>query len=81
MYVRSDARRLGIGAALLTRLVEIAGQAGFEVLRLETGLAQPEAIAMYEAEGWRPISGFGQYAGSESQRSYELRLDPPGGQR
>jgi putative acetyltransferase len=76
MYVRADARRLGIGAALLNRLVELAPDAGFTVLRLETGLAQPEAIAMYKAAGWRPIEGFGQYAASDSQRNYELRLSP-----
>jgi putative acetyltransferase len=76
MYIRSAFRRLGLGAALLGRLVDVARATGFTVLRLETGLAQPEAIAMYEAAGWRPISGFGQYAGSDTQRSYELRLDP-----
>lgn len=81
MYVRADARRLGIGMALLSQLVAAGRDAGFSVLRLETGGAQPEAIAMYEAAGWRLIDGFGQYAWSDTQRSYELRLDPPGGQR
>ncbi len=74
MYVRAEARRLGIGMRLLTGLVDAGRAAGFSVLRLETGGAQPEAIAMYEAAGWDPISGFGQYAWSDTQRSYELSL-------
>ncbi|MCU1456627.1 MAG: putative GCN5-related N-acetyltransferase [Actinomycetia bacterium] len=74
MYVRQGFRRLGLGAALLRQLVEVARDSGFQVLRLETGLAQPEAIAMYESEGWQPITGFGQYATSGSQRAYELAL-------
>ncbi len=76
MYVRSDFRRLGLGAKLLRQLVSVARDTGFTVVRLETGLAQPEAIAMYESEGWQPISGFGQYAASDSQRAFELRLTP-----
>ena len=30
---------------------------------LETGRAQPEAIALYESSGYTPIPRFGHYAG------------------
>jgi putative acetyltransferase len=34
-------------------------------LQLETGLRQPEAMALYETSGYHPIPNYGMYAGSE----------------
>ena len=48
---------------------------------LETGLAQPEAIALYESSGYIPIPGFGFY--QDSPMVALLRTpgwgDPPAG--
>ena len=43
---------------------------GYRRLALETGLAQPEAIALYESAGYQPLPGFGHYAGDELSRAY-----------
>jgi hypothetical protein len=41
---------------------------------LETGLAQPEAIALYESAGYLPIEGFGHYRDEPSSRSFAKEL-------
>ena len=41
---------------------------------LETGLAQPEAIALYRSAGYRPIDGFGHYKDSPLSRSFARDL-------
>ena len=42
---------------------------------LETGIAQPEAIALYESSGYEPIPGFGYYCGSELSRCFGRVLE------
>lgn len=61
MYVVAAARGLGLARAMLAHLERTAADAGAEVMILETGLAQPEAIALYESSGYTPIAGFGFY--------------------
>ena len=48
MYVAPAARRRGLARAVLAHLEETAARAGADVMVLETGTEQPEAIAMYE---------------------------------
>lgn len=62
MYVRSDWRRCGYAKALLAELERRAAAAGYGAVVLNTGLQQPEAIALYERAGYTPIPGFGHYA-------------------
>ncbi len=61
MYVVPDARRLGIGARVLSALESEARRLGYERLRLETGVRQPEAIALYERAGYCRIDNFAPY--------------------
>jgi ribosomal protein S18 acetylase RimI-like enzyme len=44
------------------------------VIRLETGIHQREAIALYEARGFRKIPPFGPYRDDPVSLCYELRL-------
>jgi len=62
MYVRAPARRRGIARCLLARLEDEARALGATQLRLETGLRQPEAIAMYRSAGYVDTEPFGHYA-------------------
>jgi GNAT superfamily N-acetyltransferase len=64
MYVREDRRRAGIARVILDELERTAMEAGLRRLVLETGNAQPEAIAMYRAAGFVDIPAFGHYADS-----------------
>jgi GNAT superfamily N-acetyltransferase len=61
MYVAPPAQRRGLARAMLAHLEDTARAAGIEVMLLETGLRQPEAIALYESSGYQRIAGFGFY--------------------
>ena len=61
MYVAPRARGRALARAMLAHLEDTAREAGAEVMVLETGLRQPEAIALYESSGYLPIAGFGYY--------------------
>jgi GNAT superfamily N-acetyltransferase len=65
MYVRAAGRGRGYARAVLAHLERAAVLAGIETMILETGLKQPEAIALYESSGYLPITAFGHYAEAE----------------
>jgi putative acetyltransferase len=62
MYTRPATRGRGVAKALLIKIEEEARAGGVPVLRLETGVRQPEAIGLYERMGFRPCAAFGPYA-------------------
>ncbi|MDF1705123.1 MAG: GNAT family N-acetyltransferase [Aeromicrobium sp.] len=62
MYVRPAFARQGHARAILAELERTARAAGVNRLVLETGLAQPEAIALYGSSGYEAIEPFGFYA-------------------
>lgn len=64
MYVSPAARGLGIGRAVLSALEAEARALDCVRLVLETGLRQPEAIALYEGVGFSRIAPFGEYVSS-----------------
>jgi len=74
MYVASGARRRGLARAMLAHLEATAREAGAEVMILETGLAQPEAIALYESSGYTAIPGFGFYKDAPLARCFARLL-------
>jgi GNAT superfamily N-acetyltransferase len=74
MYVAATGRRRGFARAVLARLEGTARDAGADVMVLETGTAQPEAIALYTTQGYQPIEKFGHYAWSPQSRSFGKRL-------
>ncbi len=61
MYVREHCRSQGVAQKLLSLLEASAGQAGYSVIRLETGPRQPEALAFYARSGYLPCRRFGDY--------------------
>jgi GNAT superfamily N-acetyltransferase len=65
MYTSPSARRRGVSRAVLARLESEAVGLGYRRLHLETGLRQPEAIALYETNGYHRIPNYGMYAASE----------------
>ncbi|MGQ0833109.1 MAG: GNAT family N-acetyltransferase [Microthrixaceae bacterium] len=64
MYTVPAARRRGVSGAVLARLETIAWDLGYLRMQLETGTAQPEAIALYERRGWHRIEAYGPYCDS-----------------
>ena len=74
MYVRPEFRGRGFGRLLLDHLAAHAQRHGIQLLRLETGIHQTEAIAMYERAGFRRIPPFGPYRDDPVSRCYEKTI-------
>jgi len=66
MYVRPANRGQRIAAGILTNIEVWASEIGFSRCILETGLNQPEAIALYQRCGYEAMPNYGQYAGVKS---------------
>ncbi|HQU49393.1 MAG TPA: ribosomal protein S18-alanine N-acetyltransferase [Casimicrobiaceae bacterium] len=56
LSVVSDARRQGLGRALLNQLLDVAARAGAEQCFLEVRVSNAPALALYAAEGFVPIA-------------------------
>jgi putative acetyltransferase len=61
MFVRPDQRGQGIGARLLAELEALAAGDGLGELRLETGIHNTEALALYRRAGFTACGPFGDY--------------------
>jgi GNAT superfamily N-acetyltransferase len=77
MYTAPAARRRGLSRALLLALEARAVELGYRHLQLETGLAQPEAVALYEGHGWHRITPYGQYKHSPQSVCFAKVVGPP----
>lgn len=74
MFVVVAARGRGVARGLLGELERTAAGAGHHRVLLETGVRQPEAIALYVSAGYDPVDGFGHYAGAPLSRAFGKRL-------
>ena len=74
MYVRPSFRGMGLGKRMLEHLAAHAVERGVNVLRLETGIHQHEAIGLYEAMGFVRIGPFGPYTNDPLSLCYEKRV-------
>lgn len=61
MFVDEARRGLGTGRQLLEHIGMFAAMSGLRTLRLETGIHQPQAIALYERAGFTRCEPFGDY--------------------
>ncbi len=68
MYVHFPAnKRLRVLAStVLKELENWAQELGYKKCVLETGKRQPDAIALYTKNGYKPIPNYGQYEGVEN---------------
>lgn len=74
MFTAVTARRRGVARALVRGLVDAARDLGYERVWLETGTEQPEAISLYESEGFAAIPPYGRYRDDPRSRCYEMAL-------
>ena len=74
MYVTTSVRRRGYARMILAELEHTATERGRRRMVLETGTAQPEAIALYTSAGYTAIPKFGQYRCHENSRCYGKML-------
>jgi len=61
MFVAPEARGLKIGTLLLDALEAVAKTEAVRVIRLETGVRQPESLALYRRHGYTERGPFGSY--------------------
>ena len=61
VYVPASARGRGVSVKLMEQLEHQALRLGISVIRLETGIYQPEAIGLYRKLGYEYRNSFGNY--------------------
>ena len=66
VYVRPQARGHRIGHLIMRRLEEEARMLALPLLRLETGIHQPEALGLFAAAGFAQCGAFGDYPGDDA---------------
>jgi GNAT superfamily N-acetyltransferase len=76
MYVRPAFRGRGLGKLMLDHLTGYVRQGRVGVLRLETGIYQKDAIALYETSGFQRIPPFPPYAEDPLSLFFERRISP-----
>ena len=68
MYVRPQARKIGLGRRLLSQLLEESHQIGYERVRLDSARFMTEAHQLYRTSGFREIEA---YEGSEIPKEFQ----------
>ena len=58
LYVRPDARGLGIGAELVKRVVEMAREKGYRSVRLDTLPSMKSAVSLCKLAGFKEIPAY-----------------------
>jgi ribosomal protein S18 acetylase RimI-like enzyme/orotate phosphoribosyltransferase len=76
MFVSPEARGRKLGRRLLEAIEERARREGLRYLRLETGVHQPEALALYRSAGFQERPPFGEYRPDPLSVFLEKRLAP-----
>ena len=61
LWVSPTARGMGLSHRLMGEIEAVAKRKGFSVGRLENGISQPEATALYEKRCYRYVERFGDY--------------------
>jgi len=76
MRTHPDHLRLGVGAAILDRIIAEARRRGLKRLSLETGTGEPfeAALAMYRKRGFRSGGAFSDYVASAFNQFMHLDL-------
>lgn len=74
MFVSPNLRGQGIASKVLSELEHWAAELNVHTCRLETGLKQPEAIALYTKNGYQRIPNYGQYGGVGNSVCFEKEL-------
>ena len=74
MYVAPAARRRGVARRILAELEQLAAAHRYLRIILETGVFQPEALALYAATGYRRTPSYGRYIGNPDAVCFEKYL-------
>jgi putative acetyltransferase len=74
LFVLESARGRGVARQLMAQLEAALAERGVKLARLETGIHQPEALALYRRLGYRERGPFGDYAPDPLSAFFEKQL-------
>ena len=74
MYTSPEYRGKGVATKILAELEIWASELSIEKCILETGKRQPEAIRLYQKNGYKIIPNYSQYAEIENSVCFEKEL-------
>ncbi len=74
VFVKVGFRGRGYSKVIVNELERKARMRGYKVMRLETGVRQPEAVSLYESLGYHPIPNYGEYRDSSLSVCFEKKL-------
>ena len=74
MYTSPESRGKGVATKVLSELEAWARELSYETCILETGKKQPEAIKLYQKNGYQIIPNYGQYANVENSLCFEKSI-------
>ncbi len=75
VIVAEGHRGAGLGKRIMAAVEGAARELGQSSLILQTGDRQPEAVALYESLGYRPIPVYEPYLAITNSLCFEKRLD------
>lgn len=74
MYTLPASRGRGAASMVLAELEDWAFELGYSRCVLETGKHLPDAVALYERNGYRTIPNYGQYEGVDNSLCFQKTL-------
>lgn len=74
MFVLQGERGLGIATMILEELERLAREFEYDAMRLETGVKQPESIALYGKAGFYRIPNFPPFEHDSSAVCFEKKI-------
>jgi putative acetyltransferase len=74
MYTVPEGRGKGVATRILNELEKWASELNYQKCILETGIRQPEAIALYRKRGFQVIANYGKYKNIENSVCFEKQI-------
>jgi len=74
MYTLPETRSKGIATKILAELEKWASELSYQKCILETGWRQPDAIRLYEKNGYKIIPNYGKYLKMENSVCFEKEI-------
>ncbi len=74
MYTAPLGRGKGFATAVISELQKWGAEMTYKKCVLETGTRQPDAVALYQKNGFSSITNYGQYAGIENSLCFGKEL-------
>ena len=75
MYTLPETRGKGVATKVLLELEKWAKELNYKYTILETGKRLPDAIALYQKNGYEIIPNYGQYVGIENSVCFRKELE------